>query len=522
MPSRRQQPNITSHPQSRSSARKLHRTAIYALTFLVSACATLPTPTEIAAPPRAEAVPTPVPETLSLEEAVRRALLHHPDLRIHEFGPLIAGTFLRREEARFAPELFGEGSRREIRSTETARATGEQFNAEIEQTRFQAGLRQPLSSGTELQLSALQLSETSNRAPGQDEARLSLSLTQALLQGRGRETNLLAVRRARLDLDISEAELSAFTEAVVAEVETAYWNLWLARQTIRISENALAVAEKQLQELRTRIEVGNLPRNEEAVALTEVSRRQQILIDARANLTARQIQLLQQIAPNQASAASLMPESTPQLPTPDPQDTPDDHTRLALQTRFDLREAQLRAQQHRLDTQLTRNGLLPRLDFFANLSKTGFGPDSSAAWSDLDGEGYDVQAGLRLQRTLGNRPEDSRHLEALFRQAQADLAIENLKHRIRSEVHLAHNELERARQQIDAAAETRRLQELTVAAEIERFEAGSGTALMVAQAQRDLLSAQIEEQRARVQARLALLRLHRTDGTLLDRRGIGR
>ena len=492
------------------------------LTLLLSACATLPDPAELDKLPAAEADPVPVPADLSLEEAVRMALLHHPDLRLQEFEPLITGTFLRREEARFSPELFGEVSRREIRSSETARATGEQFNAEIEQTRLQAGLRQQLTTGTDLELSALQLSESSNRAPEQEEARVTLSLTQALLQGRGRESNLLGIRRARLDLDISEAELSAFTEAVVAEVETAYWNLWLARQTIRISENALEVAEKQLQELRTRIEVGNLPRNEEAVAMTEVSRRRQVLIDARANLTARQLQLLQLIAPDQTLSASLNPETTPALPRDDPTDRPEDHTLLALQSRFDLREAQLRAEQRRLDTQLTRNGLLPRLDFFATLSKTGFGPDTSDAWSDLDGDGYDLQAGLRLQRSLGNRPEDSRDLEARFRQARADLAIENLKHRIRSDVHLALNERDRARQQVDAAAETRRLQELTVAAEIERFEAGSGTALMVAQAQRDLLSAQIEEQRARVQARLALLRLHRADGSLLDRRGIGR
>jgi outer membrane protein len=488
--------------------------------LLLTACATLPDPARLDKTARPE--PEPIPETLSLEDAVRFALRHHPDLNIREFEPLIAGTFLAREQARFAPEVFAEGSRREVRSTETARATGEQFNAEIEQTRLQGGLRQRLTTGTDLELSAAQISESSNRAPDQEEARLSLSLTQALLEGRGREANLLAVERARLDIDLSEAELSAFTEAVVADVETAYWNLWLANQTIRISKNALEVAEKQLEELRARIEVGNLPRNEEAVAMAEVSRRRQVLIDARADLAVRQSRLLQLIAPHSDAFTALQAESLPDLPAADPEDTPDLRVTLAQQSRFDLREAQLRAAQRRLDTQLTSNGLLPRLDFFATLSKTGFGPDSSGAWSDLDGDSYDVQAGLRFQRSLGNRPEESRAREARFRRDQADLAIENLKNRIRHDVRLALNEQERSLQQLEAAAETRRLQELTVQAEIERFDAGTGTALMVAQAQRDLLSAQIDEQRARVQARLALLRLYRAEGSLLDRRGIGR
>lgn len=502
----------------RASTRRL--LSLLSPLLLLTACATLPDPARLdkIAPPD----PEPVPETLSLETSVRLALLHHPDLRIREFEPLIAGTFLAREQARFAPEVFGEGSRREIRSTETARATGEQFNAEIEQTRLIGGLRQRLSTGTDLELSAAQLSDASNRAPDQEEARLSLSLTQALLQGRGREANLLAVDRARLDIDLSEAELSAFTEAVVADVETAYWQLWLAHQTIRISENALEVAEKQLQELRARIEVGTHPRNDEAVAMAEVSRRRQVLIDARANLATRENRLIQLIAPQSDAFTALRPESEPDLPVTDPEDTPGLRVALAHQSRFDLREAQLRAAQRRLDTRLTRNGLLPRLDFFATLSKSGFGPDSGEAWSDLDGDGYDIQAGLRFQRSLGNRPAESRALEARFREYQARLAIDNLANQIRHEVRLALNERERSLQQLDAAAETRRLQELTVQAEIERFDAGTGTALMVAQAQRDLLSAQIDEQRARVQARLALLALYRAEGSLLDRRGIGR
>jgi outer membrane protein TolC len=103
---------------------------------------------------------------------------------------------------------------------------------------------------------------------------------------------------------------------------------------------------------------------------------------------------------------------------------------------------------------------------------------------------------------------------------QAEQALENLKQTIHLDVRLAVNETERARQQINASRVTRRSEEQTVHAEIERFKVGSGTALLVAQAQRDLLISQIAEVRAVIQYRIALIRLFLAEGSLLSRRGI--
>lgn len=459
-------------------------------------------------------------ETLTLEQAVSLALQQNRDLRVQAFEPLVAGTFLARERARFAPEVFAEVSRRENRSSETARATGEQFSSDVEQNRMEAGIRQAFSTGTDVEFSLEQSGETSNRAPGQDEARVKLSLTQALLQGGGRAVNLVAVQQAQLGLAISEAELRGYTEAVVAEVESTYWRFWLAGESIAITRQALDVAEKQLADIRQRIEVGQLARNEESVAQAEVARRRQVLIDARAALARSRLELLALVAPG-AMTGSVIPQTVPEMPEPDAADTAALRIQLAEASRADLVEATLRLEQRRLGTVMTRDGLLPRLDFFARLAKTGFGTDAGDAWSDIGGDNYDVQVGLSLSRTLGARVEDARDAEARFRHDQAQAAVENLRLQIGTRVMIALNELERAQRQIEASAETRRFQELTVESEIERFQVGTGTALMVAQAQRDLLASKIEEQRARVQARLALLQLYVAEGSLLSRRGIG-
>ncbi len=470
--------------------------------------------------PPADSAPIPELKKLTLEDAVWLTLQNNIDLKVQAFEPRVAGAFLAREQGRFAPEVFAEITRRETHSSESARATGEQFDAEVEQNRITGGVRREFSTGTDVEIALQQAVETSNRAPDQEETRINISLTQALLQGRGRTVNLAAVRRAQLALEVSEAELRGYTEMIVADVENAYWMLWLAGETISITEQALNVAEKQLADIRHRIEVGQLARNEESVAQAEVARRRQVLIDARANLVRRRIDLLSVIAPASPVTHELLATTPPEMPEMDAQDTPALRIQLAEASRADLSEARLRLEQRRLDTVLTRDGLLPRLDFFAQLAKTGYGPAIGDAWSDLGGNSYDVQVGLRWSRTLGERPEIARDAETVFRRDQAAIAVENLRLRIGSRVLIAVNELERAQRQIEASAETRRLQGLTVESEMERFQVGTGTALMVAQAQRDLLNSMIEEQQARVQARLALLQLYLAEGSLLHRRGI--
>lgn len=138
----------------------------------------------------------------------------------------------------------------------------------------------------------------------------------------------------------------------------------------------------------------------------------------------------------------------------------------------------------------------------------------------LDGASYDFQSGLTLSHALGNRAAQARDLGARATRQQARQALANLQVLVELEVRLAATEVERARQQIAASAISRELRELAASSEAERFEVGTSTALLVAQAQRDLLAARIAEIEAIIDYRLALIQLYLAEGTLLERRGI--
>ncbi len=143
-----------------------------------------------------------------------------------------------------------------------------------------------------------------------------------------------------------------------------------------------------------------------------------------------------------------------------------------------------------------------------------------AAFRDLDGNTYDLTSGLQLSYLLGNRAAKARNLAAQSSRQQALAAVTNLSQLVQLDVRLAANEVERTRQQIAASRTTRIFQEQTLAAERERFDVGISTALLVAQAQRDLLQTQIAEIEAVVSYRIALVNLYLAEGSLLERRGV--
>ena len=458
---------------------------------------------------------------LSIEQATMLVLKNNRDLHVRQLNPVIAGTFEQIERGVYDPEVFAELESAEERTNETSRSTGTQFSVQGNDTSAVTGIRQELPTGTMVEATVEQERSISNRSPEQQEARLGLSITQSLLQGFGPAVNLARVRQAQLGTVASIYELRGFTEALLAETERAYWNFVLANKEIEIFEQSLAVAKRQRDEVELRIEVGILPEIEAAAARAEVARREQLLIEAHSVLEERRLRLLRLInlPPDGRLDLMIKAGSSPDFTPESIADLPE-RVRLAEKMRPDVNEARLRLQQNRLETIVTRNGLLPRLDFFIALGQTGFADTFSESFRELDGNTYDFSLGLRLSHFLGNRAAEGRDLAARASRQQSIDALENLQQLVRLDVRLAVNEVERARKQISASRITRILEEETLQAEKERFDVGSSTALLVAQAQRDLLVSLIAEVKAVVSYRIALVNLYLTEGSLLERRGV--
>ena len=459
---------------------------------------------------------------LTVEQAVLSALSRNRALVVEQFNPVIAGTFVDTERAVFDPVLFAGGDLHRDLSRSFAAAEDRFFSINRDGSTVRAGIARRMLTGTDVALDIRQTSDRSDHLQSPDKARAGLNLTQALLRNGGVATNLAGIRRAEAGALASAYKLRGFTENLVATVENGYWEYALAGRQVEIFEESLDLAQRQLNDIQTRIAVGQLAEIEETVADAELALRTQQLIDARNTRERARLNLLRLLNP-QSSAEdwdrkivlneeAVVPEVS--------LGSVREHETLALRLRPDLNEARLQARSGELETVQTANGLLPRLDLFITFGKTGYAQSFGNSLKDLSGPGYDVAAGLDFEFPVGNRAAGALDRRARASHQQALHSVENLKQLISLDIRNARLEVERSRQQIDAGAARRLLQEEVLRAETVRFAVGTATALDVARVQRDLLESRISEVEAIVQYRQALINLYLLDGSLLLRRGI--
>jgi outer membrane protein len=458
------------------------------------------------------------PLRITTEQATLLALENNRSLVVQRLNPRISQTFVPEQLSIFDPILTGQLGYGWDKLTQ-----GPQ-NFDRSGPTAAIGIQEFLPTGTSLGvIGSTSLLALSGPPSNEDDfaTTIAFNATQSLLRGFGSAVDLASVDQAKVDVDISQYELRGFIEALVAHVEETYWDYALAERRIEIYSQSLDLAQKQLEETQERIKVGNLAPTELSAAEAEVALRREALINARSALAKTKLVLLRLVNPPGAKLwdREIVLASLPVSPSIALDDV-EPHVQLALQMRPDLNQAKLLWQRGDLEVVKTRNGLLPQLDLFVTLGRTGFAESFGKSISGKRDNSYGVLTGLDFEFPVSNRAAQSRHLRALLSRQQAKEAIGNLSQLIEVDVRTAYLEIARSQEQVVATAATRRLQEEKLRAETEKFRLGKSTSLLVAQAQRDLVSSQIDEVEAVVNYLQALVEIYRQEGSLLERRGI--
>ena len=459
------------------------------------------------------------PLEITVQAAILLALENNRALKVEKFNP--ARKRAAEEEARsaFDPIMTGEYSRAREKIDHDLRPSARSAESEIN---TQLGLSQYLPTGTGIGI-GMSTQQTWSDLYSDDlyESRLGLSVTQALLKGAGFGYNLAGLRMARLDTTASLYELRGFAEALVTQVEETYWEYALNQRQIEIFLESLKLAQQQKDEAEEMIKIGYLAESELAAAQAEIALQREGLINARSNLDKTRLQLLRLLNPPdskwwQREVVLLHQPAIPDVTL----DDVESHVEIAMKMRPDLNQARMQIMQGDLQIVKTKNGLLPRLDFFIDLGKTGYADSFGRSIRDMDGDSYDASAGLSLQFPPVNRQARALYHESLINRSQAEESLRNLDQLVQVDVRSAYIEVNRAKEQIAATSATKALQEEKARIEREKFRVGKSTSLLVAQAQRDLLSSRITEISAIINYLTALTELYRLEGSLLERRGI--
>jgi outer membrane protein TolC len=480
-----------------------------------------------------EAAEPSAPLALTVAQAVLTAVENNRQLVVERLAPQIARTQEEFERGPFDPRLTGSiGYFRDLGMGLNSR--GRPYDFTKNSLVGDIGIGQFLPTGTEVELgvktgvvdaSGLGTSQFFPEQPGLlhqlVETRAGLTVTQALLRGAGTAVNLARIREARLDTLASDYELRGFSVAVVARVEQTYWDMALAARRVEILDQAVARAEDQLRQFKERAGAGvvagmNLTAMEAEIALCRDD-----LVDARSslakmrvrflrllnlpggNLWGRQVQLL-----DKASSAAVTLDDV------------ESHVQVALRMRPDLNQARLAVQRGDLEVVRTANGLLPKLDLFVALGQSGYAETFGGSWGNVDGDRHEVLIGVRAEVPIGQHADRALHSRAVLTRRQAEEAVKNLEQLVQEDVRTAHLEVKRTQEKAVTAAETRRLDEKNLQAELELAMLGRSGASQVARAQRDLIREQLAEAAAEVEQMKAAVDLYRLEGSLLERRGL--
>jgi len=459
--------------------------------------------------------------SVTVQNAILMALENNRSLAVERLNPQILETFEKEEQAIFDPVLTAQIAAGRERG-ERVRSSGGRDSFSSDTIAAGVALEQFFPAGTVVQVEgSSELLETSLNEDPLAQSRLGLSVTQALLRGYGVEVNLANIRQSRLDTKVSLYELRGFAEALLNQVEAAYWDYALAKRQIAIVAESVHLAEQQMNDTEEMIHVGRVAESELVATQAAIASRRQELIEARSALEVSRLRFLRLLNP---PGPNPFKQEVELLSRPDLEqvalDDVDAHVAVALRMRPDLNQAKLNVDRDELEIVKTKNGLLPRMDFFITLGKSGYADSFGGSAGDIGGDSYDALAGVRFEYPLKNRSAQARHSRSLLSRDQAQRALENLSQLVELDVRAAYIEVQRARQQIAASSETSKLEEEKLRIETEKFKVGRSTNFLVDQAQRDLLASQLVESQSIASYLKALTDLFRLEGSLLERRGI--
>jgi outer membrane protein len=383
-------------------------------------------------------------------------------------------------------------------------------------------------------------------------ANFQAKVTQTLLQGFGFLPNTRFIRIAKNNREISDVAFRLQVITTVDQIENIYWDLVYAFENVKVQQEALAFAQRTLDDDKKAVKFGTLPPIQVVSAESTVATDQQALILAQTNLELQQLLMKNALSRNledpALADADVIPTSTMQVPQQEPVVPTRDAINQALSHRAELVESRIDLNSRELNNKAVRNAMLPTLDVYAYYGGSGLGgnqnpanicppPPQTRAGCHTAGSitpvGYggtlndlvnstapDKGIGLTLNIPLRNRAAQANQVRAQLEYHQAQVRLQQIENQVRIEVRNAEFSLRQNRAGVEAAQAAVEFARQSLDAEQKKLHAGVSTSTLVLQNESalttnesNLVSAMAAYEKSRVE-------LDRATGLLLDHAGI--
>lgn len=449
-------------------------------------------------------------------EAVRIALEQNPSLAAAVASLERASWAVIQEDASFAPTLRLDAGA--SHSESPAFRDGQVTRAGIDQLQVGSTLSKRLRLGTDL---ALRIEHNSRWEDGRDvelfaigpvyDTSARLELTQPFWRGSGRAVVEAALRQAQG----AEAEALRAAERtasqLVRDVLVAWWELWYAEEALRIEQESLALAERQRDEAKRKVELGTAASVSVLTFETRVAERQESVAAAIRQRQERVLALAAQLGDAGLSVTAAPPD-LPHASLPDPETL----RRLAGERSPAVREAEAALNLAAIRAEVSADPFRPRLDV-QGFAQVGGLSRAYAGFEGSDRFAWTAGVNLIFELPLSGSLYRSAAAQASLAVREADLRLSQARLSAETEVDAEWARYESARERVELARRTLEMAEAQLEAEQRKYEIGTSTPIEVLQAEESVRSARLRLARAEVDLRNAESALEHLSGALVTR-----
>ena len=225
--------------------------------------------------------------TLTLEDAVKRALENNLDIAVQRIGQQVFDVDIASIRSVYSPTLSSLISNQSSKNASTSTISGGQTGATINNSTFvfNGGFAQDVPWGGGSFSAALdnRRSETSNRTatinPSYNPT-WAAQYTQPLLRDFKIDPTRQQLLVTRINQDISDIQLQQTTMNTIADVRNAYWDYVFAVQSVDVARQSLMLAEELLRNNQTKVEIGTMAPIDVVQAQAQAAAQRQALVTA--------------------------------------------------------------------------------------------------------------------------------------------------------------------------------------------------------------------------------------------------
>jgi HAE1 family hydrophobic/amphiphilic exporter-1 len=487
--------------------------------------------------------------TISLNDAIRRALENNNEIEVARNDVRFAETTLRALEGIYDPIFtYNPQISNLVQSQQSTLGGASGSSGTVAQTDIQnnASIDKYFGKGGgQYQFFFNNNRRTTNSAFNQlnpvYSASLGVTFTQPLWRNRRIDNNRRQIRIQRKRLEQSDADFRRRTIDVIAQVQRAYWDLVFALRDQQNRISNLNLTRENLRRVEAQIAAGATAPLERAEVQTELANRESdVLISSQSVSIAENNlkQLMLRDAQSNDWSAQITPTDEPTFDS-----TPvnlNDALSDARANRPELRRLTLQRDINDIDINFFKNQTKPRVDLQATLATTGLSgtpvttfdpitglPEPSTVPTNLVGgyartvrnlfsfETRNVVVGVVIQLPLKNRTAKANLAGARIQRTQLEASTRSQEQTIEVEVRNAAQSVETARRRVLTARAARENAEIQLAGEQRLYQVGRSTTFLLFQRENALTNARNLELRAETDYNKALADLQRATSTTL-------